>query len=321
MKPDESRRESTPGPPGPPSAAAVQAAQRRDARSAVAAIAGLANRLADPQLPAADRAAAAAAVRKYCRRLLRLLGGQPVAARASTPPLAARRPHVLVAEDCPDSRQAVCSFLANAGLDVTPAENGRIAVALSRTGGFDLVLLDMQMPEIDGYEAARQLRGAGYRGPIIALTGDVQPGDEQACHDAGCDAYLAKPWDPEQLLQELQTHIQFTRRQPKEVSLQTTLRANPTLRQLAGEFARGLPRTVAEVSATLAAGNRLQMGRLVHQMSGAAGMFGYPDLCQAARQLEKAAKEEGEDAAKLDQRVRELEDLTRRIVRGLGDEA
>ena len=243
MKPDEKRPDS------PSDPAEAFAAVRRDARTAVAAIAGLAGRLADPHLAAAERAEAAAGIRKQCRRLLRLLGGQNETAAPATPAPAVKRPRVLVAEDCPNSRQAVCSFLTHAGLDVTPAENGRVAVALSRAGHFDLVLLDMQMPEIDGYEAARQLRADGYRGPVIALTGDVQPGDEQACHEAGCDAYFAKPWDPDQLLKALEKHVTLSRSRPKEASLRTTLRADPTLQQLAGEFARSLPRTVSEMVA------------------------------------------------------------------------
>jgi CheY-like chemotaxis protein len=321
MKPDPSRTDRSPGSAASSAHADALAAVRRDARAAVVAIVGLTGRLADPGLPAADRVEAASAVRKHCRRLLRMLGGQDPATRTEAHPPAVPRPRVLVAEDCPDSRQAVCSFLSHAGFDVTPAENGRVAVALSRAGKFDLVLLDMQMPEVDGYEAARQLRGDGFRGPVIALTGDVQPGDEQACHEAGCDEYLAKPWDPKHLMKVVAAHLKAKRQRPKADSVRPTVSADPTLRQLAREFASSVPRTVSEIATAFAARDRAQVAKLAHQMSGAGGLFGFPELCQAARQLEHAVKVGNEDDSNIDQRVRALAELSRRIARSLGEQA
>jgi CheY-like chemotaxis protein len=228
-------------------------------------------------------------------------------------------PRVLVAEDCPDSRKAVCSFLERAGLAVTPAENGRVAVTLSRTGRFDVVLLDMQMPELDGYEAARLLRADGFRGPVIALTGDVQPGDEQACHDAGCDAYLAKPWDPEQLMQVLEAQLNFSRKRPRNETPATAIPLEPTLQQVASEFARSLPQTTTEMSAEIAAGNTAELARLAHLTAGAAGLFGYSDLCQAARQLERAARDHSQEPAIIEECFRAFIDISRKIVPGPAD--
>jgi CheY-like chemotaxis protein len=88
---------------------------------------------------------------------------------------------------------------------VTLAENGEVAVdlALARERPFDIILMDMQMPIMDGYEAAQRLREAGYRGPIIALTAHAMAGDRQRCLDAGCDEYVSKPIDRTTLLQTL----------------------------------------------------------------------------------------------------------------------
>lgn len=291
-------------------------AVRRDARTAVAAIVALAGRLADPHTPADERSELAASVRRHCRKLLRVLGGSEPPSEQQERAALKQRPRVLVAEDCPDSRKAVCSFLSRAGLDVTPAENGRVAVALARGGSFDLILLDMQMPEVDGYEAARQLRHDGYRGPVVALTGDVQPGDEQACHDAGCDAYLAKPWDPDHLLRVLEQHVKLTRHRIRKEPVQVKASADPALRELASEFARGLPRSLAEMGAALAAGDRRSVARLAHQTSGGAGIFGLTELCRSARQLEEAAREGGEDERSLLGRLKSMEELTRTIIHG-----
>jgi DNA-binding response OmpR family regulator len=178
--------------------------------------------------------------------------------------------------------------------------------------------LDMQMPELDGYETARQLRRGGFRDPVIALTGDVRPGDEQACHDAGCDAYLAKPWDPDQLLRVLNEHLNVPRSKATERSARTTLRADPTLQQLARDFARGLPRAAAEMAAALASNNRRHAARLAHQIAGAAGLFGYPDLCRMARSFEAAAGDSGASDADLEERIRALAEFSQRIARGSG---
>jgi len=88
------------------------------------------------------------------------------------------------------------------------AENGQVAVdkALgdagdgSTAGPFDVILMDIQMPVMDGYEATNRIRQAGYRGPIIALTAHAMKEDQQRCLEAGCDAYLSKPIDRTRLL-------------------------------------------------------------------------------------------------------------------------
>jgi len=120
---------------------------------------------------------------------------------------------VLLVEDGPDNQRLISFLLKKAGADVTVAENGQVACekALASLPGrgrrcsdpksaFDVILMDMQMPEMDGYEATRRLREAGYTGPIVALTAHAMKHDRQKCVDAGCDDYMAKPIDRQQLL-------------------------------------------------------------------------------------------------------------------------
>ncbi len=103
---------------------------------------------------------------------------------------------VLVAEDNPVNQEVIIRYLEKGGHSVTLAANGREAVALAAKGGFDLVLMDMQMPEMDGLEAARAIRmlpGAAGRTPIVALTANAMQGDKERCLAAGMDGYVAKP--------------------------------------------------------------------------------------------------------------------------------
>ncbi len=118
------------------------------------------------------------------------------------------RGRVLLAEDVAVNRRLISTILLRAGIRVEEAENGRIALdkaLAARDAGrpFDLIFMDMQMPEMDGYEATRGLRQAGYMRPIVALTSHSMSGERQRCLDAGCDEYMTKPIDRLVLLQVL----------------------------------------------------------------------------------------------------------------------
>ena len=100
---------------------------------------------------------------------------------------------VLVVDDGKANRQLIKLILTKAGCVVTEAENGKIGRDLALDSEYDVVLMDMQMPVMDGYRATRDLREANYEGPVIALTANAMAGDREKCMDAGCSGFLAKP--------------------------------------------------------------------------------------------------------------------------------
>jgi two-component system cell cycle response regulator DivK len=116
---------------------------------------------------------------------------------------------VLIVEDQADNRAILRDLLSNAGYDLIEATDGEEGVALAESKRPDLIVMDVQLPIIDGYEATRRIKSnAALRSiPIIAVTSYALSGDEMKARAAGCDAYVAKPFSPRQLLAKIREHL------------------------------------------------------------------------------------------------------------------
>jgi signal transduction histidine kinase/CheY-like chemotaxis protein len=111
------------------------------------------------------------------------------------------RARVLLAEDGADNQRLISMLLRRAGAEVEVVDNGRLAVERLQDGTFDVVLMDMAMPEMDGYTAASTLREMGYEKPIVALTAHALSGERERCLESGCTDYMTKPVDRRRLIE------------------------------------------------------------------------------------------------------------------------
>jgi len=238
---------------------------------------------------------------------------------------------VLVADDGAENRELVTLVLSEHGLWVEQAENGRMAVDMVLKGGYDVVLMDMQMPLLDGYGAARELRAKGVTTPIIALTANAMAGSEQKVLESGCDVYMSKPLDIDALVRTMARLLGGERLEgeaPLPAATQTAVSQTtfavlrgPVRSRLAGEqrlkatlrkFVARLPERFSEGEAAVRSRDAAAIAAFAHWLKGSAGSMGYDAFVPPALQLEQAAK-----AGDLDQAARlfaEARSLAGRVV-------
>ena len=116
---------------------------------------------------------------------------------------------ILVVEDQEDNRRILHDLLTNAGYEIVQAENGEEAVKVAAAQRPDLILMDIQLPLLDGYEATRRIKSdpALRAIPIIVVTSYALSGDESMARAAGCDAYITKPYSPRAILAKIREYV------------------------------------------------------------------------------------------------------------------
>lgn len=203
----------------------------------------------------------------------------------SLPPLPA---NVLLAEDDRDNRIIISTWLRRMGANVDVAENGRVAVdaalaALTEEAPYDLVLMDMQMPELDGYGATAQLRSCGYRGLVVAFTAHAGDRDRIECLSLGCDDYLSKPIDRTRLREVVAKALRVRASAGEGGALEEH---EEDLESVTAEFAALLPERGLMIADAIATGDLARATRLLHQLRGAAGSYGFTAVSEAAAKME-----------------------------------
>jgi len=247
------------------------------------------------------------------------MGGVGISSRFTHPEsLNQARPayQILLAEDNLVNQKLAIKLLEKQGHSVSIADNGRIAVEAWKKGGFDLILMDMMMPEMDGLEATQSIReleiSKGGRIPIIAMTANAMTGDRERCLEAGMDGYVSKPVKPETLYQEIDLILRgktkpaaFTPAKPATVSNTNKLpvydRADALSRIADDEdllatliemFLADAPNYLEEIDHALAAKDWARLLRAGHTLKGVFATFSARRGEQRAKELEAAAKVE-----------------------------
>ncbi len=122
----------------------------------------------------------------------------------------ARRPLVLVVDDFADNREMYSEYLGYSGYEVIEARNGKEALEAAQARMPDIIIMDLSLPVMDGWEATRRLKAdeRTRRIPVVALTGHALAGHSKGARDAGCDSFLAKPCLPDQLVAEIKRMLE-----------------------------------------------------------------------------------------------------------------
>ncbi|MCA9155400.1 MAG: response regulator, partial [Planctomycetales bacterium] len=237
------------------------------------------------------------------------IGGESPAA-AMLFPEPSRPLRVLLAEDSPVNQKLAVGLLTRAGHRVTLAGNGREALEQLRNASFDLVLMDVQMPEIDGLQATAAIRadearrnGHG-RTPIVAMTAHAMAGDRERCLAAGMDGYLSKPIRAHTLLATIQEVMaQFpatkvedsTADETHDFDWSTALNVvqgdQDLLRELVDAFLTECPRLMQEIEVALEQNDAEQLRIAAHTLKGSVRYFGAEAAMSVAFDLELAGKE------------------------------
>jgi CheY-like chemotaxis protein/HPt (histidine-containing phosphotransfer) domain-containing protein len=220
-------------------------------------------------------------------------------------------------DDGVTNRRLLSVLLRRTGADFDTADNGQEACDKVIGGRqWDVILLDMQMPIMDGYSAARRMRTAGITTPIIALTAHAMQGDREKCLEAGCSDFLSKPIDTDKLLNELLALK--TQKEPTPVSSKRVNRIHPSFPmedaeflEIAREFIDRLDDDLEKLGAALNAQDEQTVAMLAHQIKGAGGGAGFPALTHPAGELYNAARRNDWIIAKL--HFLELVDIASRV--------
>lgn len=230
--------------------------------------------------------------------------------------------NVLIAEDHLVNQDLMVLVLNSLGCKSTLAENGRQALEQHQANPFDLILMDCQMPEMDGFEATRHIRDFDPNVPIIAVTANALSGDAERCLDAGMNAHLAKPFTKDQLVNLMMLYVPNTKRNQKQVEGEPEFHAidntkdNQTeslsemcssfdldqLKEQVGDSVELLQHILAKylstqqadleaIESAMKSSDFISVRKIAHKMKGAAAMIGARELADICLSIEKNEEE------------------------------
>lgn len=236
-------------------------------------------------------------------------GLRPLGRQAKTP-VARRRARVLVAEDNPDSRLLLLRFLDTAGYRAEGVADGESAVTRAAAGELDLILMDVEMPGLDGLAATRRIRRderlAGRRPvPVAAVTAHAVDGFRERCLAAGCDDFVVKPVSRNRLLAAVDRCLEApvadlvheaSAEPPPEASVPIPVAVDPDVFDLVPAYLARCGSELEGLRAALAADDLGAVGRAAHRLKGSGGSYGFAAVSELGSEMEQAARDGRRDA-------------------------
>ncbi len=254
---------------------------------------------------------------------------------------------ILLAEDNRINQTLAINLLKTRGHQVTLATNGKEAVEAVETHDFDLILMDIQMPEMDGYEATRRIRELSKGSaatPIVAMTAHAMKGDQEKCIEAGMDDYVPKPIKPEMLFSVIERVTRGAQKEPSNAALptekaaafvprtfdlsqamETVLNDEEIFREITDIFLQDLPENLEKIGQGVEEKDAYALERSAHSLKGAVGNFGASRAYEVARRLEVLGKENkmemaADEFSRLKQCIGDLTHELKLVLQGINHE-
>lgn len=219
---------------------------------------------------------------------------------------------VLLVDDVEDNRRLVSHLVHNSGAEVDTAENGQQALEMLQFQDYDLILMDMQMPVMDGIEATRQIRERGLDVPIVALTANVFREAREQCERAGVDGFLSKPIDVMALNSMLMMFLEkSTEDREPPASICSDFAKDPELRDIVEQFVATLPDDMTRIEDLYHRKEWHALTDALHSLKGTSGNMGFTGISEYVATMEKSMN--AERYSELGEQLLELQLLVTRI--------
>ncbi len=219
---------------------------------------------------------------------------------------------ILLAEDHADNRRFISRLLSKLGLTVYTAADGYEAIRLCQEHEPEVVLMDIQMPNMDGIQAYKALRELGFEKPIIALTANAMTNEVDHYFSLGFDGYIQKPIDRKLLISTIATF--FNGHDDDAMRRANSMLGNVDMSDLIDEFKTSLYKELAQFNAEIEKENIPALRSLAHRLSGASQLFGFSELSSKATQLETHIKNDNPSYADIKPYVDDLLSEVKRII-------
>jgi len=200
---------------------------------------------------------------------------------------------VLVVEDNELNQKLLVQMLSNYGFEVFVSNNGLNCINMLQSDNFDVILMDMQMPVMDGYEATRLIRENPdwEHIPVIAITANAMSGDREKCLACGCSSYLAKPFKAEELINEIKTYLKAEFINNRRHKNNSSALSNQLIADLIPEFIELMQEMLVDLTGAIETKNLAEVQNLGHAIKGTAGMYGFMNMSEIAACIEQSAKD------------------------------